>query len=374
MRTNNMDHEQKPRAIFVMEQHLGHLAFYQNLRSYVEQSHRLISTWVNVTYEDPNSWWNYVPLLTEQIRGALIGRSQIQRNLSMTSYDVALYNTQVPAALAGGLASRHPYVLSTDITPIQYDTMASQYQHQADRPGLVHHFKHQANKNLYRNAQRILPWSHWTASSLINDYEVSPERIEVIAPGIDLSTWHPGRKQDSNVLRILFVGGDFYRKGGDLLLKACEKLPPGLVELHLVTRSTIPPKDTIIVYNEMTPNSSELIRLYQNCDIFVLPTLADAFGIAAVEAMAAGLPVIATNVGGLTDIVAHGETGYLIAPGSERDLVEHIYNLAGDVKLRDKLGKAARSRAELYFDMNKNFNRVVEIMCEIAGSGIRSSL
>lgn len=235
-----MEHEQKPHAIFVMEQHLGHLAFYQNLRSYVEQSHRLISTWVNVTYEDPDSWWNYVPLLTEQIRGALIGRSQVRRNLSMTSYDVALFNTQVPAALGGGLVARHPYVLSTDITPIQYDTMASQYQHQADRPGLVHHFKHQANKDLFRNAQRILPWSHWTASSLINDYGISPERVEVISPGIDLSTWRPGTKQSSGLLRVLFVGGDFERKGGNLLLKACEKLPAGLVELHLVTRSTIP--------------------------------------------------------------------------------------------------------------------------------------
>ncbi|MBE0695727.1 MAG: glycosyltransferase family 4 protein [Anaerolineaceae bacterium] len=194
---------------------------------------------------------------------------------------------------------------------------------------------------------------------------MSPDRIEVIAPGIDLDIWRPALKKGTGPLQILFVGGDFYRKGGDLLIKACEQLPQGMVELHLVTRSSIPQKDWIIVYNNMTPNSPELIRVYQECDIFVLPTNAEAFGIAAAEAAAAGLPVIATAVGGLTDIIDHGKTGFLIQPGDLMALTKHIQELAADPVLRQRYSQAARSKAEQSFNAKMNANRVIGIIREI---------
>ncbi|MBE0699130.1 MAG: glycosyltransferase, partial [Anaerolineaceae bacterium] len=240
-----MEKERNIRAAFVMEQHLGHLSFYENLRQFVEQSPEIHATWVKVTYEDPDSPWDRLSFIPKHLRGSLTGRFQIRRGLAQAAYDIALFNTQVPAVLGGKLVSKQPYILCTDITPIQYDGMANQYGHKPDRPGPIQQYKHHANTRIFQNASRILPWSRWTGSSLINDYGVSPDRIEVIAPGIDLDIWRPAPKKGTGPLRILFVGGDFYRKGGDLLIKACEQLPQGMVELHLVTRSSIPQKDWI---------------------------------------------------------------------------------------------------------------------------------
>jgi glycosyltransferase involved in cell wall biosynthesis len=360
-----MDKGGNIRAAFVMEQHLGHVSFYKNLNHFVEESPGIRATWVRVTYEDPASPWDRLSFLPKHLRGSLTGRYQVRRGLARAEYDIALFNTQVPAVLSGDLLSKKPYILCTDITPLQYDAMAGEYMHKPDRPGPVQQYKHRVNAQIFQNASRILPWSNWTGDSLIHDYGVSPKNIEVIPPGIDLDVWRPGKKQGPGPLRILFVGGDFYRKGGDLLLKACEQLPPGMVELHLVTRSSIAQKDWIIVYNNMIPNSPELIRLYQTCDIFVLPTNAEAFGIAAAEAAASGLPGIATSIGGLTDIIDHGETGFLIQPRDLQALVKYIQELVSDTALRQRFSQAARSKAEKCFNAKTNACRVIEILREI---------
>jgi glycosyltransferase involved in cell wall biosynthesis len=363
----NMSHPENVHAAFVMEQHLGHKSFYENLRNSIEQFPDITAEWIPVTYEDDlDALWHRFSFFPEDLRGSFTGSYQIRRGLAQSQYDVALFNTQVPAVLAGGLTFRRPYILCTDITPIQYDGMASYYNHTPDRSGLLKEYKHRVNMRVFQNAQRILPWSNWTAASLIKDYGVAPDRIEVIPPGIDLDLWQPGTKKHTGPLHILFVGGDFYRKGGDLLLKACEQLPKGLVELHLVTRSSIIQNEWIFVYNNITPNSPELIRLYQDSDVFVLPTNAEAFGIAAAEATAAGLPVIATAVGGLTDIINHGENGYLIQTGDIKGLVKYIQQLATDTSLRQVLCQAARCKAEDRFDAKKNAKRVIEIIKETA--------
>ena len=124
-------------------------------------------------------------------------------------------------------------------------------------------------------------------------------------------------------------------------------------------------------YGNMQPNSPELIALCQSCDAFVLPTRAEAFGIAAVEATALGLPVIGTAVGGLPDIVAEGETGYVIPPGDVDALAAHLRRLAEDSALRQRMGRAARQRAEERFDARKNAARVIGVLEEVVKGSYR---
>lgn len=358
------------RVTFVMEQHIGHRAYYENLRQFIDQSHDIEATWVPVTYEDQGNFWERLPLLPQSIRGTLNGRAEARAGLRQYAADLALFNTQVPAALAGRLVRRQPYILSTDITPIQYDQMAEHYGHSPDRFRLLSHYKWRANRTLFQGAARILPWSSWVRDSLIQDYGVDPARVEVVSPGVNLETWRPADGRPGNgPMRILFVGGDLYRKGGDVLLQAFRHLPTGAAELVLVTRTQIEPEQGVSVYHHLQPNSAELIHLYQTADVFVLPTKAEAFGIAAIEASAMGMPVIATAVGGITDIVIPDVTGFLVPPNDVAILAERLQQLVTDAALRRRLGSSARQRAEAMFDARRNTARIVKILQETAQKG-----
>jgi glycosyltransferase involved in cell wall biosynthesis len=122
----------------------------------------------------------------------------------------------------------------------------------------------------------------------------------------------------------------------------------------------------VTIYDNLEPNSEALLHLYQTSDIFVLPSRAEAFGIAAVEASASGLPVIATSSGGLSDIVVDGETGFLIPVGDVNSLAQHLKILVENVDLRQKMGQAACQRAHSRFDAQKNAARLAQILREIA--------
>jgi len=357
------------RVTFVMEQHIGHRAYYQNLKKFIDKSAEIEASWVPVTYADGDNFWERLSFLPSSLRGTLNGRAEIRAGLRRAPADVVLFNTQVPAAIAGRPASRQPYVLSTDITPVQYDQMAEHYGHQPDGVGLVSSYKHYVNSTLFRGAARILPWSSWTKDSLIQDYRIDPARIQVISPGVDLEIWCPLDEAQDGPVKILFVGGDLYRKGGDVLINAFRRLPGGLAELALVTRTQLHPEPGISVYNDLKPNSAELIGLYHAADIFVLPTKAEAFGIAAVEASAMGIPVIATAVGGVTDIVVDGETGFLVTPGDTEMLASRLQQLILDTDLRKRLGRSARRRAERHFDARRNAACIVKILQETAEKG-----
>jgi glycosyltransferase involved in cell wall biosynthesis len=354
------------RATFVMEQHLGHQTYYQNIRAFVDTDIQVQAAWVLVTYENTNAIWEHITLIPQHIRDTLSGRKQVQVGMKQNS-DVVFFNTQVPCVIGGKLAQRRPYAISTDLTPIQYDQFSLQYGHNADRPGLLKIFKHRMNVLAFRSATQLFPWSNWARQSLMRDYGVDSEKIEVIPPGVDTTTWRPAAKDSTGPLRILFVGGDLYRKGGHFLLQAFRSLAPGSAELILVTKSQLPEEPGVSVYNNLQPNSPELRQLFQSSDVFVLPTVAEAFGIAAIEAGAAGLAAIVTAVGGLTDIVVDGENGFLIQPGDVQSLSEHLRLLASDASLRERMGKAARGRAEMYFDARRNAERIVSRLLEVAG-------
>jgi glycosyltransferase involved in cell wall biosynthesis len=351
-------------ATFIMERHLGHQVLYQNLRQFIDGSERVKATWIPVTYREEDGYWKYFPLLPQGLRGSLIGRRQVQRGLQVNPCEILYFNTQVPAALCNPQATGLPYLLATDITPLQYDRIAFAYGHNTDSRGPLGWYKHLINTRLLRKAARLLPWSSWTAESMVKDYGVDPQRVEVMPVGVDLEAWRPVSRSTHRAVRILFVGGDFERKGGKLLLEAFRSLPERSAELVLVTRTAVPPEQGVTVYNHILPNSLELKSLYQESDLFVLPSNAEAFGISAVEACASGLPVIATNTGGLAEIVLDQATGFLVPVGDFESMASKLRILVENVELRGQMGWAARRRAESLFDARKNAARLIELMLE----------
>jgi glycosyltransferase involved in cell wall biosynthesis len=263
---------------------------------------------------------------------------------------------------------RTPTMLMTDVTPLQYDRMASLYDHQVDASPLVRALKHQANVVNFHLARALLPSSTWARDSFINDYGVPPERVHVVPIGADSEYWCPsGRRSPGDKVRLLFVGGHFERKGGRLLFDVFRQLQlADRAELHVVTREAVEPAPGVVVHRNLDNNTPELLRLYQDSDAFVLPTLADCFGNASIEAMATGLPVITTAMGGIPDIVEHGQTGYLLAPNDGRQLGEALLRVVDDPSHRAALGAAGRARAVARFDARTNAARILELARAIA--------
>jgi glycosyltransferase involved in cell wall biosynthesis len=116
----------------------------------------------------------------------------------------------------------------------------------------------------------------------------------------------------------------------------------------------------------LTPNDPRLRDLYARAHVFVLTTRADCFSLASLEAMATGLPVITTRVGGIPEIVDHGRSGFLVDPGDEQGLVRALRDLAGSPELRARMGALGRRIVEARFDAARTTARLLDLLESLA--------
>jgi len=95
-------------------------------------------------------------------------------------------------------------------------------------------------------------------------------------------------------------------------------------------------------------------------DVFLLPSETESFGLAALEAMASSVPVVATNVGGLPEVVDHGKTGYLERVGDTAAMAKDVLEILTTPGLRLEMGRQARAKAE-QFEMSAIGNQYLEL-------------
>jgi len=95
-------------------------------------------------------------------------------------------------------------------------------------------------------------------------------------------------------------------------------------------------------------SNENLKSLYHQARVFVMPSLMEAFGVALLEAMACGTPVVATRVGGITEFIEHGNNGWLVEPGNPEELANALLSILGDIKLAAHLGKQGRITAQRF--------------------------
>jgi glycosyltransferase involved in cell wall biosynthesis len=111
---------------------------------------------------------------------------------------------------------------------------------------------------------------------------------------------------------------------------------------------------------------SDVENLFSGWDVFAMPSLEEGFGIAALEAMTAGLPVVATDVGGLPEVVEHGVTGWLVAPRHPGALAERIRDLLKNPAERREMGASGRKRAELNFSAQLMVRNIINVYDSLA--------
>ncbi len=349
---------------FVMDQQVGLKTQALNWERVVSEDASVQAAWVPVCYEADGGVVTRLPGVPSGIKGSLRGIAEIKSGLGQKKFDGVLWATWAAKSVPA-LVSAAPSFLVMDMTPTQMEGMGAFYGYGKSRARFGAGFKRRATERLYNAAAHLFPWNEWVAASLRDDYGVPAEKITAISPGVDQLLFRPAPalRAEDDVARLLFVGGDFARKGGDLLQRwAKETRVAAPWELHLVTRDAVPDTPNVVVHHGIANNSPALAQLYQRSDLFVLPTRADCYSLVAMEAMSCGLPVVISNLGGISEIIKDGETGILLEPGDYDALASALDTLVMDAARRQAMGEAALQRAQTHFNCRINLGRILEAM------------
>lgn len=236
-------------------------------------------------------------------------------------------------------------------------------------------------KKLMKRVQRIIVASEAAKQLVLEQEESWDPLITVIPNGIDIETWReqahiPNRNEfrriHFNALPngkvILCVAELSPRKGQKYLIEAVRMLSPEFPNVKLVfigegpsrkhyENLAHPLEDRVLFLG----HRKEIAKFMAASDIFVLPSVREAFGLVLLEASISGVPVIATNVGGIPEIIEDSKTGLLVAPEDSKKLASAIRLLLTDRDLGQKLARGASQRIETRFRAKTMAERTGEL-------------
>ena len=233
----------------------------------------------------------------------------------------------------------------------------------------------QHERFLWPAADHILCNSQILKDFLVSRYGLPPSRLTVVPNGVDTDFFQPGnngRQEGSQVL--LSVARLVPDKDHDTLLAAFGRLAAGHpgAELWLVgngpRRESLEQKVQSLGLTrrvKFLPVSQDIRQVYHQADIFVLSSVAEALPNVILEAMAAGLPVVATRVGGLPEAVVPEATGLLVSPRDVTGLTGALGRLLDDPGARRKLGRQGRERVLAQFSFEAMVSRHEEVWARL---------
>lgn len=209
--------------------------------------------------------------------------------------------------------------------------------------------------------------------------------VDVIYNGVNFDKFGSVTKQQrrghQNQQRtLLFVGQVASRKGPDVLIDAVAQIKKDCVKALIVGQAdstysnrlrdqikTLKLEERVELLGEVS--EKRLLQLYHEADVFVFPTKleTEGFGLVVAEAMAAGLPVIASRIGPLPEIISHGDNGLLFEPDNAGELARAIERLLTDRNLYDKISGAGRETARSSFSWQKAAQQTIQTYNKIIG-------
>lgn len=237
-----------------------------------------------------------------------------------------------------------------------------------------------------RHADLVLGCSRWITNGIRARFPHVAERTYTVFNGMDAAALSGERDARRPASKLLYVGRLSPEKGLHVLIDAFNTLVTRRPDLELMLvgeEATVPPgmlirlaadprvrqleafyggsyKDALLRRMSKQARSrvrftgplpyEELHRYYREADVFVFPSLMEAFGMPLAEALAAGVPAVASRTGGIVDIVKDGETGLLVDPGDAGALAEATNRVLDDVRLRAALSETGRTTAREMFD------------------------
>ena len=192
-------------------------------------------------------------------------------------------------------------------------------------------------------------------------------KIKVIYNGVDISTFFP-KKKKPGLIKVLFSGNLTRRKGAYLLPLIADKLNANIEILYttgLRIKKKLPDHPNLKSIGAVP--YSYMPKLYQEADILLFPTVREGFGLAAAEAMACGLPVVATDCSSLPELIKNGKGGFLCPVGDVNAFAEKINILADSPRMRREMGEYNRAKAEKMFTVERMVNEYRELFGEVLG-------
>ncbi|MBF6599303.1 MAG: glycosyltransferase family 4 protein [Dehalococcoidia bacterium] len=366
----------RPRILFVGSGFAGNMTEFLNMREYVEHDDRIEPVFALVSGYREGGLIERLGFAPSSLRYRLRALCEGMAMAQIPRPDAIWFAASVPITpyLWAQIGPLHrPLVLDTDSTSEQREAWAPEYYGRPPRRGLHRAIDAWHERFAWRRASAIIARSNWAAAPIMAA-GIAADRVHVIPFSINVASWAtertPSAASDQRPLRLLFVGGDLERKGGDVLAEVVRGRFAGRCELDLVTHGALAESPGIRVHRAK-PNSLELRALYAQADIFVLPTKAECFGIATVEAMASGLPVIMGDAGAAREIVDEGETGWLVQPYAGA-IAEALERALVNRRALPAMGQRAREVARERFDCGRNDRRIVDIvLAGIARNGHR---
>ena len=216
-------------------------------------------------------------------------------------------------------------------------------------------------------ATMVTAVSHFTAEMVRKELKYKCS-IRIIYNGIDTSRFIPAKKTRHSGVKVLFSGNPTKRKGCQWLPAIAMKLSDGITinytqglranhvrlkAMNVKSLGRIPPKD--------------MPSIYQMSDILLSPTVREGFGLAVAEAMACGLPVVASNCSSIPELVDHGKGGFLCPVGDVNAFANKINILADSPRLRKEMGEYNRAKVEKMFTVERMVNEYKELFEEVLG-------
>lgn len=228
-------------------------------------------------------------------------------------------------------------------------------------------------KKLARAAQAFVTPSRFVKKMAVLRQGMPEDKIEVIPHGIDVERFHWGPSPEEG--RILFVGRLVELKGLHHLIEAVSRILDSVPRVHLRVVGDGPERPAFEALARKKLGSActfvgalphDAVRdEMQKAFVFCMPSIsmpngeAESFGMVFLEAQACGVPVVAYAVGGIPEVVAHGETGFLAQEGDVQALADHLKALLENADLRHAMGRAGRAWVETHFDRRRQ-NEVLE--------------
>jgi glycosyltransferase involved in cell wall biosynthesis len=260
--------------------------------------------------------------------------------------------------------------------------IAEEMQHEGGRVRALFEVLSRLEGANARSADAVLTTSAYCRAAIERHYGIDPARVRLVPEGIDLARWRrvaADEPRSSDGATILCVARQYPRKHVADLLRALPAVRRAVPRARAVIAGDGPEHAALLAlasqlrlgdavsFTGALPDD-ELARLYRHADVFCLPSVQEGFGIVFLEAMACGLPVVATGAAAIPEVVPQRQAGLLVPPGDAAALADALVELLSDAPMRAAYGAAGQAHVE-QFDWDRVAGRFLDQVSPFVARG-----